>query len=133
MTGASSIRHVTFDCGNPYALATFWSAVTGWPVDDGSEAEDDEVAVLAPEPLPLLLFINVPEGKTVKNRVHMDIAPLEATRDQEVERLIGLGGRVIADHRTPEGRGWIVMADPEDNEFCVETGVAERAALAATD
>ncbi len=133
MTGASSIRHVTFDCGDPFALATFWSAVTGWPVDDESEPGDDEVAVIAPDPLPMLLFIHVPEGKTVKNRVHLDIAPIEDTRDQEVERLIGLGGRVIADHRTPQGRGWIVMADPEGNEFCVETGVAERAALTATD
>lgn len=79
----------------------------------------------------MLLFIHVPEGKSVKNRVHLDIAPLEDTRDQEVERLTALGARAIADHRTPEGRGWIVMADPEDNEFFVETGIAERAALSA--
>ena len=132
MTDLSPIRHVTFDCGDPYALATFWSAVTGWPLDDESEPGDDEVGVMTPDPPPLLLFIHVPEGKVVKNRVHMDIAPLERTRDEEVESLTGLGGRVLADHRTPEGRGWIVMADPEGNEFCVETSVAERAALTAS-
>jgi predicted enzyme related to lactoylglutathione lyase len=133
MTTSSPIRHVTFDCADPYALATFWSGVTGWPVDDESEPNDDEVGVMAPDPLPMLLFIRVPEGKVVKDRVHLDIGPLARTRDEEVERLTGLGGRVLADHRTPEGRGWIVMADPEGNEFYVETSDAERAALAASN
>ena len=132
MTAPSPIRHITFDCADPYALATFWSAVTGWPVDAGSEPDDDEVGISAPDPLPMLLFIRVPEGKVVKNRVHLDIGPLERTRDEEVERLTGLGGRVLDDRRTPEGRGWIVMADPEGNEFCVETSAAERAALSAS-
>lgn len=129
MTTPPLIRHVTFDCGDPYALATFWSAVTDWPLEDDAEPGDDEVGVVAPDPVPMLLFIRVPEGKSVKNRVHLDIGPLERTRDEEVERLIGLGGRVLADQRTPEGRGWVVMADPEGNEFCVETSAAERAAF----
>ncbi len=132
MTTPSPIRHITFDCAGPYALATFWSAVTGWPVDAESEPDDDEVGLSAPDPLPMLLFIRVPEGKVVKNRVHLDIGPLERTRDEEVERLTGLGGRVLDDRRTPEGRGWIVMADPEGNEFCVETSDAERAAFTAS-
>jgi catechol 2,3-dioxygenase-like lactoylglutathione lyase family enzyme len=132
MTAPSPIRHITFDCRDPFALAAFWSAVTGWPVDAESEPQDDEVGVMAPEPLPMLLFIRVPEGKVVKNRVHLDIGPLERTRDEEVERLTGLGGRVLDDRRTPEGRGWIVMADPEGNEFCVETSDAERAAFTAS-
>jgi predicted enzyme related to lactoylglutathione lyase len=133
MTTPSPIRHVTFDCADPHALATFWSAVTGWPLDDEAEPNDDEVGVVAPDPLPMLLFIRVPEGKVVKNRVHLDIGPLERTRDEEVERLTGLGGRVIADQRTPTGRGWVVMADPEGNEFCVETSAAERAASTASN
>lgn len=128
MTTPSPIRHVTFDRARPHALATFWSAVTGRPLDDEAEPNDDEVGVVAPDPLPMLLFIRVPEGKVVKNRVHLDIGPLERTRDEEVERLTGPGGRVLADQRTPEGRGWVVMADPEGNEFCVETSAAERAA-----
>jgi len=128
MTTGSVIRHVTFDCGNPYELATFWSSVTGWPIDDESEPGDDEVGVMAPDPLPMLLFIDVPEGKSVKNRVHLDVAPLAGTRDEEVQRLTSMGGRVLADHRTPDGKGWVVMADPEGNEFCVERSDAERAA-----
>jgi predicted enzyme related to lactoylglutathione lyase len=132
VTISSPIRHITFDCGNPYALATFWSAVTGWPVDDDSEPGDDEVGVVAPDPLPMLLFIRVPEGKAVKNRVHLDVAPLDRTRDEEVDRLTVLGGHVLADHRTPDGKGWIVMTDPESNEFCVERSHAERATTTAS-
>jgi predicted enzyme related to lactoylglutathione lyase len=132
VTISSPIRHITFDCGNPYALATFWSAVTGWPVDDDSEPGDDEVGVVAPDPLPMLLFIRVPEGKAVKNRVHLDVAPLDRTRDEEVDRLTVLGGHVLADHRTPDGKGWIVMTDPEGNEFCVERSHAERATTTAS-
>ncbi|MEU8221472.1 VOC family protein [Kribbella sp. NPDC048915] len=71
--------------------------------------------------------IAVPEGKTVKNRVHFDWAPTERTRDQEVERILTLGGTVHEDHRTPEGPGWVTMKDPEGNEFCVERSAAERA------
>jgi predicted enzyme related to lactoylglutathione lyase len=125
----SPIRHVTFDCTDPMTLASFWAEVTGWPVDGESGPGDDEVGLVAPDPLPMLLFIRVPETKSVKNRVHLDIGPLTRTRDEEVERLTGLGGRVLADHRTPEGRGWIVMADPEGNEFCVETSDTERASF----
>jgi predicted enzyme related to lactoylglutathione lyase len=127
----SPIRHVTFDCVDPTRLASFWAEVTGWPVDAESGPDDDEVGVFAPDPLPMLLFIRVPEGKSVKNRVHLDIGPLARTRDEEVERLTGLGGRVLADHRTRDGRGWIVMADHEGNEFCVETSDAERATFTA--
>jgi predicted enzyme related to lactoylglutathione lyase len=127
----SPIRHVTFDCADPMTLAAFWSQVTGWPVDAESGPGDDEVGVMAPDPLPMLLFIRVPEAKSVKNRVHLDIGPPAHTRDEEVERLTGLGGRVLLDHRTREGRGWVVMADPEGNEFCVETSDTERAAFSS--
>jgi hypothetical protein len=73
-----------------------------------------------------MLFQRVPEGKTVKNRVHLDLQPTDRTRDEEVERLLGLGASLVADHRRPDGTGWATLADPEGNEFCVERGVAER-------
>ena len=66
------LRHVTIDCADPYTLATFWSTVTGWPVSDVDKAGDDEVLVEAPAPVPGLLFIQVREEKSVKNRVHFD-------------------------------------------------------------
>ena len=66
---------------------------------------------------PTIVFGPVPEPKTVKNRLHIDVNPVDCTRDEEVERLIGLGAR-----RVDVGQGevsWVVLADPEGNEFCV--------------
>ena len=120
------LRHVTFDAGNPYELAVFWSQATGWPVAEGDVPGDNEVLVVAPSPVPGMLFIGVPEGKAVKNRVHIDWQPDERTRDEEVERLLTLGATIFEDHRTPEGPGWVTMQDPEGNEFCVERSAAER-------
>ena len=74
-----------------------------------------------------MLFIAVPEAKSVKNRVHIDWVPTERTRDEEVERLLGLGASIHEDHRLPDGRGWVTMRDPENNEFCIERSDAERA------
>ena len=72
-----------------------------------------------------LLFIPVPEGKTAKNRVHLDLQPQDQTRDEAVARAVQLGASVLADHRTPEGLGWVVLSDPEGNEFCIERSKAE--------
>ncbi len=77
-------RHVTVDSAEPYELARFWSDVTGWPLGDDDKPGDDEVLVEAPKPVPGLLFIRVPEAKSVKNRLHIDWMPDERTRDEEV-------------------------------------------------
>lgn len=124
------IHTVTIDCARPYELAQWWSEALGWPLVD-SEPEDDEVMLDRPDGPPHLLFIQVPEGKTVKNRLHLDVTPTGGrTRDQEVERLVGLGAKPYEDHRTPEGTGWVTLLDPEGNEFCVCRSEAERAASA---
>ncbi|TCO30448.1 hypothetical protein EV652_105443 [Kribbella steppae] len=121
-------RHITIDAGNPYELAQFWSTATGWPIADGDDHGDDEVLVVAPAPVPSLLFIAVPESKSVKNRVHLDWVPDQRTRDEEVDRLVTLGATIHDDHRQPDGRGWVTMHDPEYNEFCIERSEAERTA-----
>ena len=72
-----------------------------------------------------LLFLQVPEAKTVKNRLHLDLRPVEGSRDTEVARLLGLGAAQVADHRQPDGGGWVTLADPEGNEFCVLRGARE--------
>ncbi len=74
-----------------------------------------------------LLFIQVPDAKQVKNRLHLDLKPAESTRERELERLLGLGAREVADRRRPDGSGWVVLADPEGNEFCILRSDAERA------
>jgi hypothetical protein len=122
-----TIHHVTVDCRDPYGLASFWSQVTGWPVHPDDGPEDDEVSLVPPEHGPDLLFIRVPEPKSVKNRLHLDLMPVGRTRDEDVERLVRLGARVSADHRNPDGTGWVTLVDQEGNEFCVERSAAERA------
>ncbi|MFF1879132.1 VOC family protein [Leifsonia sp. NPDC058230] len=122
------INHITFDSANAYQLSRFWAQVTGFAEDpDNPNLPDDaENLILSADGATKLLFINVPEPKSVKNRVHLDVAPIDGTRDEEVERLIGLGATLYADQRTPDGRGWVVLQDPEGNEFCVERSAAER-------
>ncbi|MEV7013817.1 VOC family protein [Streptosporangium sp. NPDC051022] len=111
------VHYVTFDCARPYELATFWSLATGRELHPETEKEDDEVLIPG---TPNLLFIRVPEGKAVKNRVHLDVTGTDGTtRDQEVERLAEIGATVHDDRRNPDGTGWVTMLDPEGNEFCV--------------
>ena len=115
----SSVRHTTFDAADPYAIATFWAQVVGGRVTDEDAPGDAEVLVESDGPP--LLFVRVPDAKTVKNRVHLDLQP-DGTRADEVRRLSELGASVVDDRTGPDGRGWVVMADPEGNEFCVEHG-----------
>ncbi|MFB7529108.1 VOC family protein [Streptomyces sp. NPDC056178] len=126
----SLVRHITIDCSDAYALAGFWSRVLDAPRSDEDAPGDPEALVEAPGAA--LLFISVPEPKGTKNRLHLDIQPQDRTRDEEVERLLGLGATLVADHRKPDGRGWATLADPEGNEFCVECSAAERASLTGT-
>ncbi|GGU89247.1 glyoxalase [Streptomyces litmocidini] len=119
---------MTVDCADAYALATFWAKVLDSEPSDDDKPGDPEALVESPGAN--LLFIQVPEGKTVKNRVHLDLQPQDRSRDEEVERLLGLGATLIDDRRNADGTGWATMADPEGNEFCVERSAAERAATA---
>ncbi|GGS15973.1 glyoxalase [Streptomyces aureoverticillatus] len=120
----SSLFNVAFGCVDAYGLARFWSDVVGHPLDP-RDRPGDPVAVI---PLPTglhLYFENVPEPKTVKNRVHVCLQP-DGPRDAEVERLRAAGAAVLADRRKPDGTGWVVFTDPEGNEFCVLRSAAER-------
>jgi hypothetical protein len=130
----SAFRNITVDCRDPLALGRFWAAVLGWNV----YFDDDPPALVAPSfppPAgPTMLFIPVPEPRTVKNRVHMDLVPTDRTRDEEVARLVELGASLVEDHRDEHGagRGWVWLADPEGNDFCVELSADERAATGAS-
>ena len=127
---AVRIKSITFDSTDPYRLAQFWSQLTGFieDPDNGNAPDDPEALLLSPDGQLALLFIAVPEQKQVKNRVHLDLVPLDRRRDEEVDRLLGLGARVVDDQRRPDGAGWVVLADPEGNEFCVERSDVERTA-----
>jgi hypothetical protein len=112
---SSKFTELVVDCHDPERLAQFWSAVLDYEI---TERDDNSVFIEARDRnAPGLLFGVVPEGKSVKNRLHIDVNPVDRDQEQEVERLIELGARKI-----DIGQGdvsWVVMADPEDNEFCV--------------
>ena len=111
----SRFTELCIDCSNPVGLAQFWCEVLGYQITEQDE-ESVEIAE-APGTLPTLLFITVPEAKTVKNRIHIDVSPGDREQAEEVARIEALGAR-----RIDIGQGdasWVVMADPEANEFCV--------------
>ncbi len=120
---ASRFYTVVVDAQDPATLARFWAAVLDWDVVfEGPE----EVLVAKDEnTYPGLGFVLVPEGKTVKNRLHIDLAPDD--RDAEVERIIALGA-TRADVGQGDDQTWVVLADPEGNEFCILRSEEERRA-----
>ncbi|MDG4759350.1 VOC family protein [Micromonospora sp. WMMD710] len=127
------IRNISFDCHDTYALAGFWSAVLGYVRHSDDVPGDPEAALLPSDgAIPALFFQAVPEDKVTKNRLHICLEPVERTRDEEVERVLGLGATMVADRRNADGTGWAVLADPEGNEFCVLRSAAERAAMPAS-
>ena len=122
---ASRFSELVVDCRDPRQLAEFWCAVLGYEIVDDTEEGIVEIAgeEQTPEAMrrgivpPTILFAVVPEEKTVKNRLHIDLRPIDRTTAEEVERVLALGAR-----RVDVGQGeqsWTVMADPEGNEFCV--------------
>jgi len=125
----SRFKELIVDCHDPRALAEFWCEVLGYMI---TEEVDGLVEIAGASPtiedvrasavVPTLVFVPVPEGKTVKNRIHIDVNPVDRTQAEEVERLIALGAK-----RIDIGQGdvhWVVMADPEGNEFCVLRSLA---------
>lgn len=115
---ASRLSEIAVDCADPRALAGFWCAVLGVEV----VGEDEEGAVTIGPGLPVLTFARVPEPKTVKNRLHLDVTPVDRSQAEEVRRLLDLGARRVDVGQG--GQGWVVLADPEGNEFCVLSGPA---------
>ena len=83
----------------------------------------DSAVGIPGEDRPRMYFVKVPEGKTVKNRVHLDVMPTDGTQDEEIARLTGLGATIVMDRR-PEF-GWVLLADPEGNEFDVEISLTQ--------
>lgn len=123
---ASKLTEVVIDCADPHALAQFWCAVLHYEVID--EDDDGDIVIIGsplvpggkerPGPVPpALTFARVPERKSVKNRMHLDVNPTDRDQADEVRRILDLGAR-HADVGQSEA-SWVVLVDPEDNEFCV--------------
>jgi hypothetical protein len=121
---SSAVLNVTFDCCDARAVAEFWSAVTGYRAQEEKQ-EGNDFWVLTPRDgsWPRLVFVTVPEGKSIKNRLHLDVVPVGQSQQKEVDRLLQLGATLLADRRHSQNGGWVVLADVEGNEFCVEPGI----------
>jgi hypothetical protein len=118
---AARFTELVVDCHDPHRLARFWADVLGYDV---RPAEDADVEVVGPAGSgPSLLFEVDEARKQVKNRLHIDVTPTDRTLAEEVDRLLALGAT-----RADIGQGdvsWVVLADPEGNEFCVLDGLVE--------
>jgi hypothetical protein len=117
----SFVSHTSVDCADAYALSRWWQAVLDYveDPDDPNEPGHEECMIFSRDGRHRLLFIEVPESKQVKNRIHFDLRPVDGSRDAELARLIGLGAVTVDDRRNPDGTGWVVLADPDGNEFCI--------------
>ncbi|MFJ8580070.1 VOC family protein [Micromonospora sp. NPDC093277] len=129
----SFISHTSVDCADAYALSSWWRLVLDYTEDpaDPNEPGHEECMIQSPDGRHRLLFIEVPEPKQIKNRIHFDLRPREGLRDEELARLVALGATKVDDRRNPDGTGWVVLADPEGNEFCILRSEAEVAATRA--
>jgi hypothetical protein len=131
VTGSRSrLKDIVFDCARPSTLAAFWAAALGYRVRPYDEAEiqrlraagiddvadDPTVAIDPPDDGPGIWFQQVPEPKTVKDRVHLDMT---LRSGENLDWLVSLGARVLVPFGGVPGKPWAVLADPEGNEFCV--------------
>jgi predicted enzyme related to lactoylglutathione lyase len=117
-----SLQCITVDAHNPKALAEFWAEALGWTVgEDGDDIGwwiERELNDPNKTGFPDILFLKVPDSKVVKNRLHLDLRP--GDQAAEVARLEKLGAKKIdIGQSTDPDTTWVVMADPEGNEFCV--------------
>jgi len=115
---ALSVESVTFDCRDPRTVAPFWAEVLGYDIVD---IDDEWADVRDPQARgPRIVFLVVPEGKAVKNRLHLDLRPVSSMAEEK-ERVLALGAREFR-YVSEEGSFWTVMLDPEGNEFCILRG-----------
>jgi predicted enzyme related to lactoylglutathione lyase len=118
----SRIAVLAIDALDPARVADFWRDVLGWNVVD---VDEDGVSIAPPDrSWPGIDVLKVPEGKTVKNRLHLDLRADGSTTDAELERLEALGARRVDVGQSPDAT-WVVLADPEGNEFCLLSRAVE--------
>ncbi|NJC82697.1 VOC family protein [Planosporangium mesophilum] len=109
----SRVGDIVIDCADPERLADFWCRVLGYRIFDRDETG---VAIRGATVSPDILFIRVPERKTTKNRMHFDVCPTDHSQEEELARLIDLGAKRSG---TVGSGSWVVLEDPEGNEFCL--------------
>lgn len=123
------ISHTTVDCHDAYTLSEWWRRVLGY-VDhdeDPNEPGDEECPIYDPDIGHEILFTQVGNAELPAKRIHFDVRPRGRSREEEVAWLLDYGASEVADHRGiyGPGSGWVTLADPEGNQFCVLRSQAE--------
>ncbi|HEX7350519.1 VOC family protein [Brachybacterium sp.] len=123
------VSHTTVDCHDAYGLSEWWRAALGYTSDpeDPNLPGHEECAIFDRDTGHTLLFLQVPDQELPAKRIHFDVRPRERTQDEEIHWLTQHGAVPLADHRGKHGpgTGWLTMADPEGNQFCVLRSEAE--------
>ena len=131
------VGHTTVDSKNAYDLSEWWKHLLGYVdvEDDPNLPGHPECLIRDPESGHQILFLENPDTKTVKNRLHFDVRPRERNRVDEVAWAVSVGAVVVEDHgdHYGPGVGWTVLADPEGNEFCILRSLAEYPTTTAAD
>jgi predicted enzyme related to lactoylglutathione lyase len=124
---SSRIAVIVIDAVNPPAVARFWCEVFGWHVVE----DDGGIVSIAPDDRawPTIDVCRVPEGKVVKNRLHLDLRADGVSTEEELQRLLALGARPADVGQAPDS-SWVVLADPEGNEFCLLARTVQEARAA---
>jgi catechol 2,3-dioxygenase-like lactoylglutathione lyase family enzyme len=125
---ASRVSHTSINCTNAFELSEWWKQLLGYAdvAGDPNEAGDEECMIVDPESGHQLLFIEVEDLQESDGRIHLDLAPTDRRRDDEIERAVALGAIEVADRRNADGTGWMVLADPAGNLFCIVRSDEER-------
>ena len=112
----SRVAVIAIDAQQPPVIADFWCAVLGWQI---AEVDQDVISIAPPdESWPTIDVVAVPQGKTVKNRLHLDLRADGISTSEELHRLLDLGAGRIEVGQDPDA-SWVVLADPEGTEFCL--------------
>ncbi|APX33146.1 glyoxalase [Brachybacterium sp. P6-10-X1] len=126
------VSHTSIDCHDAYSLSEWWREVLDYTADpeDPNLPGHEECPISDPDTGHTLLFLEVPDQQLPAKRIHFDVRPRERTQAEEIDWLLGRGASEVADHRGifGPGSGWMTMADPEGNQFCVLLSEVERAA-----
>ncbi len=127
---AVRISHTTFNCRDAFELSAWWKQLLGYTdvPGDPNEPGHEQCMIVDPNGDHRLLFIEVDELQDPIGRVHLDLAPTDRRRDEEVERIRSHGAIEVEDRRNPDGSGWVVFADPVGNRFCIVRSDEERRA-----
>lgn len=125
---AARLSHTSINCADAFALSEWWKRILGY-VDvagDPNEPGHEECMIVNPNGDQRLLFIEVEELQKRPGRIHFDLASGDKRRDDEIERVLALGAIEVVDRRNDDGTGWMVLADPAGNHFCIVRSDAER-------